>query len=133
MKASKTRRGMPMRLDGIRLACAMIALAVTFAAPAEAKRYRGPVAGNLWVVNRDTYGTTSEAAYRELARCVVQGDRKGLRALYMAGMVEELLEDQIVEMADRTVTNPNKVPAHTIVLVRAGSSGLHVMASVLQD
>lgn len=122
-----------MRPSGWWIACALLAASVTFATPAEAKRYRGTVVGNLWVVNRDTYGTTSEAAYRELARCVVQGDRKGLRALYMAGLVEELLEDQVVEMADPTVTNPNKVPAQTIVLVRAGRSGLYVMASVLQD
>lgn len=122
-----------MRSSSWWMISAVLAAIVTAAAPAEAKRYRGTTAGNLWVVNRDTYGTTSEAAYRELARCVVRGDRKGLRALYMAGMVQELLEDQIVEMADPTVTNPNKVPAHTIVLVRAGSSGLYVMASVLQD
>lgn len=98
-----------MRSSGWWMISAMLAATVVFAAPAEAKRYRGTTAGNLWwVVNRDTYGTTSEAAYRELARCVTRGDRKGLRALYMAGMVQELLEDQIVEMADRTVTNPNK-------------------------
>lgn len=122
-----------MRSSSGWMICAMLAAVVTAAPPVEAKRYRGTTVGNLWVINRDTYGTTSEAAYRELARCVVQGDRKKLRALYMAGMVQELLEDQIVEMADPKVTNPNNVPAHTIVLVRVGGGGLYVMASALQD